>query len=1341
MATQLASTDPPYHAFGTLLTGLRQKAGIAHQSDLAQLLRTTQQTVSRWEAGLSRPRDKQMPLLASTLRADVGDLLNAAGYAAKLAVAAFDQPFPVDALSPTSFERFCLYLLAALYPEADVHLAGAQGHTQDGIDIAAIFPDQKCYTFQCKRAEEFGAQKVHTAIAAHKAKSTKQFLLLSRIASPQARNAVRQHDGWDLWDKEDISRKIRSLAKDAQRRLVDTFFRGQHLALLGETERGPWQTAEEFFRPFAGHGAFSHAWTLVGRVKETAELKGALSEKDVRVVFLIGPGGSGKSRVLKQTIDEFESEGPAPLLRFLSPTETITAKSLDELGDCQKILVADDAHDRDDLGLLFQHAATFDNVRLVLSLRSYGLDYIKAQASRFALSDNFREVRLQPLSLNDATALAREVLQKFSGPIDSAKDIARLTLDCPLATVIGAQVVAKDRVPFEIAKNESAFRSTLMGKFRDVIAGEIGQKSDAEPIRKLLKILALVQPFDPDDPALLHIAQHVENLHEHQVKRLIRLLSDAGVLFKRGGAFRLSPDLLADYIIENACIGLDGKSTGYAELVFSATSDSQVERILLNLGKLDWRRTEGDPSESPLLEGIWQRVEPSRTYRDPHIQAVTAVAYYQPSRALQFVERLLHKGEHLEDLPRILKYVAYSYNYLRPACELLWTLGSRDERELGRTPDHGIRILAELCAVEPGKSVAYNEAVVDFALALVPHAHAWTKRYSPFDILEGVLKPDGHKTTFHGRSVSFQRFQVNLEAVNALRAKVIETAISLLPNTKTRIAMIAAHSLESALRYPMDATQEDRERWTTEFLETLNKIHNAVKNGKIDPFVLIEIGRSVSWHAHYAKTSTSAPAKRILASLPRSLSYRTMLALTSDYGDALARIGDKQREEQWASELKALTSELLSLYPDAEVRRSFVERTIAHMEQSGPGKALAPHGFYWMLMNGSSDLAQATIEDALANPESRTAQFAAMALAKHLREDHDEGLRVAKRFQASGRRDLLSAIGRAYFGVDFRESGYGEEDLALIKSLLASEDEQVAGSGIAALKTLAKCDRRLAVNLLHEVNLGASKWLAEEAFGLFYSDDLIPFELLSENDVKQLLGKLRKLPALEGYWTETFLSKVSKTHAREGVEFFRGRVEHAADREDWGFRPCNYGPYCHVPLAFRESPEFPALLREVARWTLSRNDYKFREYASQLFDSMFRPLDATLVDFLHKWLDTAGADDVQVISRIIRESESDFVVDHVPFVIRLVGVAKKFDPDVFEAVTSNLYASAVSGMRSGTLGEPFPQDLKLKAAAEQALQNMPRFSPAYQLYQWVYEHAEKDIKRSRREAEKYDDEG
>ena len=182
-------------------------------------------------------------------------------------------------------------------------------------------PNGDIYTFQCKRVQEFGPQKVHTAVAQDTTPGTKKFLLISRIASPQAREAVRQHPKWDIWDKEDISAKIRRLQPIDQLRLVDTFFKGRRFELLGETEAGPWETTEHFFAPFQNSASlFNHVWNLVGRRPGNRRFGQALADDEVRAILLVGSGGAGKTRVLKQVIETYETMHRDVTVRFLSRT-------------------------------------------------------------------------------------------------------------------------------------------------------------------------------------------------------------------------------------------------------------------------------------------------------------------------------------------------------------------------------------------------------------------------------------------------------------------------------------------------------------------------------------------------------------------------------------------------------------------------------------------------------------------------------------------------------------------------------------------------------------------------------------------------------------------------------------------------------------------------------------------------------------------------------------------------------------------------------------------------------------------------------------------------------------
>jgi len=151
-----------------------------------------------------------------------------------------------------SFERFCQTLLEKLYPEATVHAVGGLGHSQEGADIEVAFPDGTRHSFQCKRVDQFGPAKIEKAVAEHTKQATKKIIVLARVASPKARDAVQMHCGWDIWDKEDISRRVRQLSIEQQVQLVNTFFPQQRFPLLGKTADGRWQVPSQDWLKFEG---------------------------------------------------------------------------------------------------------------------------------------------------------------------------------------------------------------------------------------------------------------------------------------------------------------------------------------------------------------------------------------------------------------------------------------------------------------------------------------------------------------------------------------------------------------------------------------------------------------------------------------------------------------------------------------------------------------------------------------------------------------------------------------------------------------------------------------------------------------------------------------------------------------------------------------------------------------------------------------------------------------------------------------------------------------------------------------------------------------------------------
>jgi hypothetical protein len=608
--------------------------------------------------------------------------------------------------------------------------------------------------------------------------------------------------------------------------------------------------------------------------------------------------------------------------------------------------------------------------------------------------------------------------------------------------------------------------------------------------------------------------------------------------------------------------------------------------------------------------------------------------------------------------------------------------------------------------------------------------------------LKSILETEGSFTESHGRSFSFGNFPINYSFVAPLREKIISAALRLLSSPITKVAVLAGRFLAEGVRYySRSGDKKHSERWNKAFIKTLKDIELATQTETLDPLVQIEIARSVSWHANYANNKTTTPiAKRIIKSLPNSLTFRTTLALIDGFGHLFERVDFKHSEGAWNRHLENLTNDLLAAYPDGEQLLSFIEEILAHIELNFGDGSRSPYILYGRLINSSLSFAEATVNNAIANPDLRSRQFADMALSKLLSDDHANALIIASRFLDTNTRDLHAAVGGGYSRLDFKRTQYSEKDLTILKIVLASNDAWVARSAVQAVRVVAKNDQRLAIDLLKHVEIGISSNVADDLLILFQRDEMIPFSMLTEEDINYFLTKLMPLPELNGYWIESFLSRSSKYHAKRTAKFFMERVEHAAKTQDWRFRPCNHGPYCHVPLRFRESQEFGQLLRQVAQWIKSSTeDYLFQHRGAELFETMFRPFDSELIGFFQDWICMATPEDIRIISQILKEASCNVVFEHRPFVIRFLEKAQHYGKERLDDAMGALIGSAISGVRSGTVGEPFPQDIKLKEDAENSLKEIPRFSPAYRLYENLKKHAEQSIEWSLREREQFEE--
>lgn len=85
------------------------------------------------------------------------------------------------------------------------------------------------------------------------------------------------------------------------------------------------------------------------------------------------------------------------------------------------------------------------------------------------------------------------------------------------------------------------------------------------------------------------------------------------------------------------------------------------------------------------------------------------------------------------------------------------------------------------------------------------------------------------------------------------------------------------------------------------------------------------------------------------------------------------------------------------------------------------------------------------------------------------------------------------------------------------------------------------------------------------------------------------------------------------------------------------------------------------------------------------------------------------------------------------FVRDVLNSAQAIGPEAVKKISSSLYAATISGVRSTTPGEPFPEDVRLEKHALTVLSTLSRLDPAFELFTGLLHSARGGIAMQQRE--------
>jgi hypothetical protein len=1261
-----------------------------------------------------------------------------------------------EGFSWPQFESFCADLLELVLDATRVYRYGGPGSAQEGIDISVELTSGARLGVQCKQRKRFGPGEAKDAIRDATFPATSYVVLLSRVATTATRKVINGEPRWDLLDVDDISRLVRQLPPENARRLVEDHFGTRwRERFLGRT--GP----ALFVSPgtaFAGledrDRIFHHDWPLIGREDEIRDLEDFCEADRPSAAILVGPGGIGKSRLLKT----FAAQARGSKVVFLSANAPVTSAGLDELPLDPAIVVIDDAHRRDDLdqilGFIYDRRQRGQRLKALISTRPRRLDELDSMLGRsgFDPTEVARLGELTPLSDKDTEKLAEEAL----GPEHRrhAPALSAASRDCPLITVVGAQLIRREEAVTSLLGNHEEFRRLVLGRFRDELVGEISKQVPAEAASDLLRAVAAVGPFPVDDPAARAALSDFVGIRSDKMVRYLAHLEKSGVVSRRGRQFRISPDLLADFILEEACL-TDAGSTGYARAAYEHFDEVLPGHVLRNLAELDWRMRAAD-RQVDLLGDAWDRVKrevlaADNRERVDYLGRLESIAYFQPAQVLEIVEAVLEnpkeeKGIELMDMrlfphtdvvgkvPGILRAIAYTAPHVGRAVELLWELGRDDDRATNQFPDHPMRVLGDLASYSPTKPVGFNDLVRSAVQGLLDEPNAHEHKHMLIGVVGNLLAREGTDSWSRGgREVVMRQFLVDPGSTAELRTKTIALLRREALGENLRAAHAATNQIGEALRGPLgyfgaEITAKERDVWLDEQISLVELCGEVSARVHAAP-IKLAIVDALGWHAELSPwPQVNDAARRVLDGIDEDLDLLVSGALhepwTLDWlPSRTERFGAAGREREELNALhRRIAAGLIERFDDPNDGVAFIEGRIVELEIAEQGAEAG--ALLWALAEVKFDYGVQIARIAVESPTLQIGKWLGSLIAAIRAQDVELARSICLQALDGGDSTLSGGIARSYWSAAWI-SERSERDIEILERLLHTEEPRIRAIALHGVAALGEEDGPVGAALAAEVFVGDSLDVAEALCGAFEPETGIPPEAVSDAQLESVLRQLVEIKSIEEHAISNFLKYAGGRVPRAVVELLLARISHRPGVSDRRYQPLPYRPFNGDLVSGAGEEELKRLIRLVRDVKLEEGVESF--WLPRLFRIVSRDFSPSGVEALAELAEAGDDGDLERAVSLTECAPTSFVFEHRDFVELVLGRVAGREDDFAQRITYLLGRSAADEWRTGPVGEPFPQDVELRDRATRARDQSPSTSPVRDFFGDLAGRAERQI--------------
>ena len=1143
-------------------------------------------------------------------------------------------------------------------------------------------------------------------------------------------------------------------------------------SLLSAGDTLNFATTETYFgRRLSAETTFNHARPLVGREQIVGriveEVHGLLESPGVGIVSISAVGGSGKSRLLIEAARKLETDVS---VRWVRDGVDVTLDALSQLPPGPLLLICDDAQRRSDLTSLLQLAdARKDRTAILVSTRPYGRDAL--QSCLYGANVSFDRLRdlgeLPEVPIEDLLpVVAAELGSEYRHLAD---DVLRLAGGSILVALVAARLLQKRQLDPRGVVLDPEFRTTVLEGFKQETMGAVPGSLDSEAARRVMEILAAVQPISLHDEEFERALASYVGVEVSVLRRIIGALVEGGVVRDDHSGYRIVPDVLGDHVLNSAMV-TQGKATTLDAEILEALGSTVLVNVVRNVAELDWQRTAaGHPTL--VFTRAWDsfedtfRVAPNWK-RKNWLEHLHPVAAFQPEAMLQFAKTFVANpvgddqpqgyfnvrttnAEVIHRLAPLLAIVAQHEKHTVEALDLLWNIGRTDERQTNPYPDHAIRQMAEVVAYSRRRHIWMQERALD-ALERWLSDPSWSRGFhSPLLIAKAVLESSmmEHRFSERDSSVTMMRFGVNAETTRAVRLRAVAILERLVAESGVRGRHLALGQLLDALHRPDGAlghevSTEEEESFRDQYLATLDAIERLVRRG-LDPLALVAIRTDLRSSARFTLLPWKAERMRAVAAMvEESSATRLISALAHSFKEwDPEQDSHEDHERRWIATVRETVAELVNQSGPAET----VALTLGNACDlyNAAGAEYEPGFLLHTLAEGYPEIAREiavwslrkTAAGEAAHPEWLTPLLGALRTKRP-----DVYTDLLKHAAASEEPKLRQVAAAAVYRV-LGESRRSNLELEVIRRLMADPDLNVVRTALASLAftDVEQVDPLLSAVRLHG-DIGAAERLAE-AWAM-RREERLPNP--DEATTRHLLSELTLVPDLgRAQWDVSRMVAAMACHYPEAIiDFLTARVvrEHAWIAEEEFDLKARYDA-----IPYRGFEGLQESLRKSER---------YEEIIERLLQSLNRSLDGVIVrnDVAHavlstmdqwddvlermvrRWIDARECERLRNSGLLFEQMSRDFVLRNRLLVADLLEAVEACGQEIRLSIERSLELSAFGDdVVVRTVGEPHPVTLRLASEAEAAAPDLSMQGRAIgaAFYSHVAERARKELEVER----------